>query len=121
MANEVTLAFRLDYTSSNKRIQIEIPSANVTVSGSRFTHTVQSVGTSEEALELGDISTGGLCFLRNHDTSNYVEVRSGTGATDFIRLNAGEFAFFRMSGDASAPYGIANTAAVNLEILFIAA
>jgi len=46
-----------------------------------------------------------------------VELRSGTGATDFIRLNAGEFALFRMSPDASAPYAIADTSSCN--VLFV--
>lgn len=100
-------------------IELKQSGLAVTLSGNQWIHHRQEIGTSEEALDLGDISTGGWFFARNLDTTNYVELRSGTGATDFVRLNAGEFCLFRISGDASAPYAIANTAAVDLEYALV--
>lgn len=124
MANEITITAKLTFTKGGT--SVTFPSAsyqtfNVTVSGSRFIQMRQAIGTSEEALDLGDIATGGYFIARNHDTTNYVEIRSGTGTTDLVRLNAGEVCMFRISSDSAAPFAIANTAAVDLEYVLIAA
>lgn len=125
MAAELTLQIKASFVKGGTTITFpgdeDSQSITITVSGSRFIQMRQSVGTSEEALDLGDIATGGYFVAVNRDSTNYVELRSGTGATDFIRLNAGEVCAFRISGDASAPFAIANTAAVELEYFLLAA
>ena len=122
MANELTLQIKATYAKSGAEVTFPDLAKQVllvTVTGTRFIQMRQSVGTSEEALELGDIATGGYCIMVNRDATNYMEVRSGTGATDLIRLNAGEVAVFRISGDSTAPFVIANTAAVEIEYFLL--
>ena len=122
MANELTLSIKAVYAKSGAEVtfpDVAKQSIGVTVTGTRFIQMRQSVGTSEEALELGDIATGGFCIMINRDATNFVEVRPGTGATDLIRLKAGEPAMFRISADATAPYVIADTAAVEIEYFLL--
>lgn len=119
MAAELAISgLTIAFTKAN------VPSVNVgpvnlsiTVSGTQIMDNVQSVGTSEEAILLGDVATGGYWFVQNMDATNFVELRAATGATDFIKLLAGEWAIFRTSADASAPYAIADTGACNVRFL----
>ena len=121
MAAELTLqGLRITLSSANMpTLDFTVGSIQPTVTGKQYMDNVQSVGITEEAILMGDVAAGGYCFFHNQDATNFVELRSGTGATDFIRLLAGEWAIFRMSADASAPYAIADTAAVNLRCLRI--
>jgi hypothetical protein len=84
-----------------------------------YAHFIQAVGTSEEALNLGDIGTGGYCFLKNLDATNFVKVRPGTGAADLIKLLPGDVALFRLV--AAAPFAISDTASCNVEVALIGA
>ena len=52
-------------------------------------------------------------YLKNIDTTNYIDVRTD-GATGFLRLAAGEFAFFPLMGSTGLECQ-ANTAACILE------
>lgn len=118
MANELTINIRVEYSKSGT--EITWPDAakqthTITVTGTRFLHNRQAIGTSEEAIDLGDLSTGGWFFGVNRDATNYLEIRAGTALTDLVKLKAGEVCMFRISADASAPFAIANTAACDLE------
>ena len=119
MANELTLSgLTIAFTKSGSpSVSLSPASVSITVSGSEIMDNVQSVGTTEEALLLGDVAAGGICFVQNLDSANFASIRSGTAATNLIRVNAGEWALFRMSGDATAPFAIADTAAVRLRLL----
>lgn len=73
----------------------------------------QTVGTVEELVDIGDAGAGCWLIAINHDDANYVQIRVGTGGSDFAKLLPG-----KVMGpvpldptDAAAPYAIANTAA----------
>lgn len=118
MANELTVAVKATYDNGGTTFTAPDAAArsiSINVTGDNVMHNRQTIGTSEEALVLGDVATGGYFIAVNRDDANFVELRSGTGATDFIRLKAGEVCLFRVSPDAMAPYAIADTAACELE------
>ena len=117
MANELHISASFSYTKSSTSLSLSTGGLQVTVSGTAALQNRQSVGTSEEALLMGDVTSPGYIILINRDATNYVEVRPATGAADLVRLNAGEVALFRLAADATAPYVIANTAAV--EVVYI--
>lgn len=119
MADELSLSgLTIAFTKANMpSIEFTVGTITITVSGTQLMDNVQAVGTSEEAILMGDVAAGGWCFFQNMDATNFVSIRSGTGATNLVRLNAGEIALFRMSGDASAPYAVADTSSVNLRCL----
>jgi hypothetical protein len=87
----------------------------VDVSGNSPLSYIQNIGTSDETLDLGDISTIGFVCLRNMDVTNYVEI-GHTSGTYALKLKAGEFCLFRAGAAMTAIHAKANTAAINLEV-----
>ena len=123
MANELTLNGSLAYEDSEDADELlSVVDKVVNVTTKKYVKAKQSIGTSEEAIGLGELSAPlGWALFINRDTTNYLEIRSGSGASnDVIRLNAGEFALFRFGSDVTAPYAIANTAACVLEYMIVA-
>ncbi len=72
-----------------------------------------SVATSEQVLNLGGITAAkAMIVFANLDDTNYVEVRTGTGASnDAYYVGPLECHVWRFGTDVTAPYVIANTLA----------
>jgi len=116
MANEIVLSASITFKKGGAKVsRSEV--VQVTVTGDAFSHEVQSVGTTEEALAQGaDLGTPGYMFIKNMDATNYVEVGSTTGVYD-IKLKAGEVALYRHN--SATVYAKANTGACLVEYLLI--
>jgi hypothetical protein len=111
MANEISYAVSL---VSNKGGVSITGSASKTkdMSGDQMITNVQSVGTSAEAVVLGDISLPGMVLLKNMDSTNYIEIALDSGITQvFSKLLAGESSLVHA---VATIYAKANTAACNL-------
>jgi hypothetical protein len=82
-----------------------------------FHHDKYAVPTAEAAIKLGSLTAPfGWSLFKNYDDSNYFEIRSATGAAnDVIKVPAGGVALFHFGSDISAPFWVANTAAVQAE------
>lgn len=119
MANEITLSVSLAFAKGNvPSTSLVKNQAQVTVSGSNCIHDTQVIGTSEEAIVLGEIGTPGYCMMHNCDATNYITIRPATGVTTgSIKLKAGEWALFRFA--TAAPFAIANTGSCVLEKFLI--
>lgn len=116
MANELTINVNLSLSKGNLRESVAPGALTYTVSGTKIVRAVQSIGTTDEALGLGEISSLGYLYIRNNDTTNYVEV--GVDGTNYVvKLKAGEVALFRVDG--AAVHAKANTAACSCEYLLI--
>jgi len=77
---------------------------------------VQEIGTSEENIDVGDVSTEGLVLMRNLDTTNFVTYgpQVGTGNMEAMgKIKPGEVALWRMLPGAQLR-AKADTAAVKL-------
>ena len=76
------------------------------------------VGTSEEDLSLGDITTNGWVFMRNLDGTNYVTYgpKSGGVMVPWGRIEAGEVAAFRLEPGVIWRW-VANTSSVKVKVL----
>lgn len=88
-----------------------------TLAGTRFMHNVQSVGTSEEALVLGEIVPGGMFVAKNLDATNPIAIKAASGATPLVTLPAGTACAFQLHSSASAPFVQATTGACLLEYI----
>lgn len=120
MANEISITASLSATDPADGISVFMSATGLqfTMTGSEATKFFQSVGTSEEALELGqDIGTPGFIFIKNHDTTNFVSLRRATGEGNCVKIRAGGVALFELA--ATAPYVIADTAACRIEVLLL--
>ena len=113
MANELTLSASFRY-QQNGIAQPRSYSDQVTVTGNEFAHNVQTIGTTAEAIDVGDVGTAGYCAFQNLDSTNFVEIgREDTGTfRAVVKLKAGEFAILR---SGATLYAKADTASCNLE------
>jgi hypothetical protein len=119
-ANEITVTLSLAYLKSNVSTSKTLTAGVFSQNGSpvKYVQNVQNVGTSEEALVIGDITTLGWVWFKNLDATNPVSIRQGTGGTNMVKLMPGECACFRFG--VNAPYVIATGSAVELEYLLLA-
>ena len=114
MADElaIQIAMRLQNGSlninHNESISVDQTNARGGVPG-----TV-TVGTSEEVISTGDITTLGYAFIINLDSTNYVRFgpESGGAMVPFLRLKPGEFDILRLEPGITIR-GQANTADVD--------
>jgi hypothetical protein len=111
MANELTVTTSLSYSKSNDTVN-RSKSSQITVSGSVRASGVQVIGTSEETLQIGDVTSVGVVFIQNLDPTNYVEVAAVPSERFSIKIKAGEGYPFRATGNTI--YLRANTAAVKV-------
>lgn len=84
-------------------------------SGNQAIQNIQTIGTSAEAISLGDVGPGYI-FFRNLDGTNYVDLGvENTAVTPVvIRLKAGEGILIPTNN--ASWWGKANTAAVDLQV-----
>lgn len=105
-------------------MKIEVVDRKQTVTTKRPVKLVQNVGTSEEAIDLGDTGTPVYAFFKNLDPTNFINLKVATGGAIFAKLRpdtngdgTGGVAMLELGSGATAPYAIADTAACNMEIM----
>lgn len=117
MAAEITLTANIAVAKGNIASIARVASnKSVDLAGDAYISNVQTIGTSEEALLMGDVTAGGYIWVHNLDATNFVSLRPGAGTANCVKLLPGEYAMFRAS---VALWGIADTAPVQLEYLAI--
>jgi len=115
MANELTLNFSLRYSNGNITDQVEPFQLQVNQTTQGVYSNTQIIGTSTETVTLGaDIVAHGYCFIRNLDTTNFIEVGpDSSGIINFMKLLAGQFGVFPLHSSATVK-AKADTAACKL-------
>lgn len=114
MADEITVNGSVAYSDvDGTEFTMSIEDFVASIATKKFVHAKVSVGTSEEAIPLGEVVSLGWAMFKNWDATNYVEVRAATGAAnDIIKIpplgSAGPFHF---GSDVTAPFWVANTGA----------
>ncbi len=116
MADEIKVNFSLAYAKGESRLNI--PGKQLAIDSASYpkiTNT-QIVGTTHEALVLGDVASCGAAAFTNTDATNYVDIGVDVSGTFYglIRLMPGEYAFAPRLA-TNAPYAKANTASVSLD------
>ena len=119
MAGEFKLTIKGDYDKGSVDVDLPNTEFSIDVTSTLIHHGVQNIGTSEEAIELAGVGAGGYVIAINRDATNYVEIRPGTGVADLIQILPGEPAVFRLTPTATAPFGIANSGACDVEFFVI--
>ncbi len=117
MANEIQLQASLNITKNGATFAGS-GSISVTQSGNASIGNVQAIGTSTEALLIGDITDLGYVFVKNLDATNFVRIGLNTpvvAADAFTTLLPGEFAMFPTRLETI--YAIADTGACNLQVV----
>ena len=120
MANEITFSALLAFSKGGRRADFGTVGGQLTMTGTDFVLKTQSIGTTEEALNIGDITTPGMMCMKNLDSSNAVTLRAASGsgtAGNCITIKAGETQLFRLG--STAPFMIASNAAVEVNYLLL--
>lgn len=120
MANEITLTGSLVYEDSELADEfLQILEKQITISTKKYVKAKQNIGTSEEAIGLGEVTSLGWAMFINRDSTNFIQLRTATSGTAFAKITAGSFALFRFGSGITAPYAIADTAACQMEYLIL--
>jgi hypothetical protein len=117
MANEIQISASLAVNRSGATFT-GIGSSNITQAGTPSIANTQVIGTTTEALLIGDVTAIGYLFIKNLDASNYVEIGLATPvlpASAFITLLPGECAL--VPTRLETIYALANSAPVNLLVV----
>ncbi len=119
MANECTMAASISCTKNGGQVSASA-SLQASVTAETMQGNVQAVGTAAEQIAFGDV-TPKYVFLKNLDTTNYVEIAldSGVSTQIWTKLSALEFTIFPVK--TATMYAKANTAGINLQIVGIPA
>lgn len=122
MANEFKINVDIDYEDSEDSVEsLGVTDVRKSISSKKYVRGKINVGTTEEAIPLGELTSLGRAVFVNRDATNYVEIRSATGAAnDVIRVDPLDCAYFRFGSDVTAPYIIANTGACQVEYIIFA-
>lgn len=119
MANEISLSASLACAKDGATAQ-GTAALSITMAGTEFTQNVQAVGTSTEALNLGDVATPGYLLVKNLDSTNFVMVGLVTAVTSgnaFAKLLPGEALLIPTR--QTTIYAIADTAACNCLVVVV--
>lgn len=120
MADELTLRVNLDFEKDGTVHSLRLGPTDYDVTGTTPLRNRQTIGTSEEAVVVGDAGAGGFFMGINRDDTNFIELRAGSGLADLIKIGPGEPCLFRLASGVTL-YAIADTAACELEYVILPA
>lgn len=120
MANEITVSQQLSVTNGYASETFNVSGVRINQAAVGAHSPVWIIGTSEEDMAVGDVTTLGWLCLRNLDTTNYITYgpKSGGSMVALGRLNAGESCMLRLEPGVTLR-AIANTAAVKVKQLLL--
>jgi len=116
MANELKLNVSLEYAQDGISVISNPSRVQIDTVGGRATKLVQTIGTVEETLILGDVAAVRMLLIRNLDATNFIELGVATGVYG-VRVRAGNFALYNPNG--TTVFARANTASVKVEFTAI--
>lgn len=122
MAGELKVTLQATLTKSNLKGSWNNGQQSIDVATTGDFAPSLSIGTSEEAVTFTDVSSLGWLFMKNLDTTNYVDwgPESGGAMVAIGRMKAGEEAAFRCKPGITLRLQ-ANTAACRVKFWMIEA
>lgn len=121
MADELRITAKITYNNSPiTNITRDETDKTFNVTGTRYSQVVQEVGTTEEALTLGDVPSAslGYCWMKNLDPTNFILLTGAATEVYLMKLKALESAVFRLNLSI-VPFIKADSAACDVEVLII--
>lgn len=120
MANEITYQIALRCSKGYEQEQATPSSLQADKATIGAMAETQIVPTSDTVVDLGDLVAARWCYLRNLDTTNYIDVGPTVAGAiaPMVRLKAGEACLFPLSASVVLR-AQANTASVKLKKLIL--
>lgn len=116
MADEITVNYRISVINGTFRDTFQPPQQKITQSAIGLASGVAAVGTTEEAVPIGDLSTEGIAVVQNLDATNFITIGSYVAATYYpvIKVKPGEIMHYRFDPTVTH-YWKADTASCNVQ------
>ncbi len=121
MANELLLSVTALFSKGAKKASFNKGSFQNDVAGGDYILNTQAVGSSEEALIKGDITTPGWFIGRNNDSTDSIHIRAATGGANMVTIPPLSTVMFKFVSTATAPFVISSANTPELEYLLIEA
>lgn len=120
MAEEIHIRAQLSCAKSGTAAAADSGELSVTMTGTKSLATQQTVGTSEEALLLGEVPAASAHYLiQNLDATNPVDLKPAASGTVTTRVLPGRVAMGQFGPGVAAPFVQAVTSPVDIRILLI--
>lgn len=94
--------------------ELSLAATTLAVTGRDYIKRSQIIGSSAEALDVGELGTCGLAFFYHTGkdgsgvaVADTINLRTGSGGADLAKLKPGEVAMFRLA--ANTPHAIASS------------
>ncbi len=103
MTNEITATFSMIYANGESEDNIAPIQTTTDQTTEGVYSNTQTIGTSAETVVIGaDIVAHGMCFVKNLDATNFIEVGpDSTGIVNFFKLLPGQWAWFPLHPSAT--------------------
>lgn len=113
MANEFTISAAISFVKNNaETISLAQAAKILSQAGVGSIEVPEvSVAITEQAMNVGGLTTLGWCLFKNLDATNFLHIRISTGGSKFIKVPASSGVLFHFGVDVTAPYLIADTGA----------
>lgn len=122
MADELTVQLLVDFLKGKNSLKKDFGKVLTDVTGTKPHHTVQTIGTTEEPIDFGDITPAGvMLMLYNLDETNFIEVQADTTLQATMKLLANDFPQIIRVADGATPQAVADTADCDLAIWVVEA
>lgn len=122
MASEIILRAALSWAKSGTSGGRDSRDIVVSMAGTKGLETRQTVGTSEEALLLGEVPAASAHFwIRNLDATNTVTLKPATGGAATVSIGPGRVVCGQFASTVSAPFVQASVAPCDIEIVLVQA
>lgn len=118
MADEIRTSISVSVAKGGASIATGTLSDTADMSGVDMGTVTQSIGTTNEALDIpADVTGDVVLCIKNLDATNYVEIFKDSGNSHLLsKLNPGESCLLMRVPSSSSLYGRANTAAVQVQL-----
>ena len=117
MADEIKLNVGLRASKSTLQVEPTNITDSFDMSGTDYCSGTQIIGTAEEAITIGEITTPGYVLLQNLDAAINITVVFVTGQTNGILLEPGGFCLFKKSTTGLFAFSASGSPALKKVIL----
>ena len=120
MADELKVTLKVVVESDDISVDdILIEDLLIDVAGTDFYHATKQCAVTETSFDA--ITAGGYLLIANLDDTNFIQIKAELNEAFLVRVNPGEFAFFRTPPLATRMRMFADTAGCLVEYWYWAA
>ena len=123
MANEIAVSVSLSVNHSPMSAASKSISGSFDQAGINYFEGSQTIPTTAggTALTKGGVGTIGWVWIKNTDSTHFVQIMTAVAGTAFMKLKPGQAFEGPLDPGIAAPAALADTASVNIEMLILEA